>query len=107
MRIPRWAYLTAATLLLTLPSTVEAYVGPGAGFAFVGSFVSLAVAFLVGFASLLIWPFRVALRAMRGAQGYKKAKVKKVIFLGLDGLEPTLVEKYGRGQDAQPRQAAR
>ncbi len=81
-------------VLLLFPALAAAYVGPGAGFAFVGSFLSLALAFLVGFASLLIWPFRALLRALRGAQGYKKAKVKKVIFLGLDGLEPTLTEKY-------------
>ena len=80
--------------LFLFPAFASAYVGPGAGFAFVGSFLSLALAFLVGFASLLIWPFRALWRALRGAQGYKKAKVKKVIFLGLDGLEPTLTEKY-------------
>ncbi len=81
-------------LLAVAVAPAEAYIGPGAGFAFVGSFFSLAVAFIVGFASLLIWPFRIAWRALRGAQGYKKAKVNKVIFLGLDGLEPTLTEKY-------------
>ncbi len=91
--------LNRITVLLTLALAVavapaEAYIGPGAGFAFVGSFLSLAVAFLVGFASILIWPLRAAWRSIRGAQGYKKAKVKKVIFLGLDGLEPTLTEKY-------------
>ncbi len=80
--------------LLLFPALAPAYIGPGAGFAFVGSFLSLALAFLVGFASLLIWPFRALYRMLRGAQGYKKAKVKKVIFLGLDGLEPTLTEKY-------------
>jgi predicted AlkP superfamily phosphohydrolase/phosphomutase len=85
--------LTLIALLL-LPATAPAYIGPGAGFAFVGSFLSLALAFLVGFASLLIWPFRALIRTLRGAQGYKKAKVKKVIFLGLDGLEPSLTEKY-------------
>ncbi|MEZ5395444.1 MAG: alkaline phosphatase family protein, partial [Bryobacterales bacterium] len=84
----------ALLALLLSPSLALAYVGPGAGFAFVGSFLSLAAAFIVGFASLLIWPFRALYRVLRGAQGYKKAKVKKVIFLGLDGLEPTLTEKY-------------
>ena len=81
-------------LFLAAPDEAAAYVGPGAGFAFVGSFLSLAAAFLVGAASLLIWPFRMLVRTLRGAQGYKKAKVKKVIFLGLDGLEPTLTEKF-------------
>ncbi len=93
-----WIFVRAAwaalVLAVVLPQVADAYVGPGAGFAFVGSFFSLAAAFLVGLASLLIWPFRVAMRSLRGAQGYKKAKVKKVIFLGLDGLEPTLTEKY-------------
>ena len=91
--MPRLLGLALLALIL-FPALASAYVGPGAGFAFVGSFLSLAVAFLVGFASLLIWPFRALWRALRGAQGYKKAKVKKVIFLGLDGLEPTLTEKY-------------
>ena len=57
----------ALSLLLAAPAT--AYVGPGAGFAFVGSFLSLLAAFAVGAASLLIFPFRIAWRALRGAQG--------------------------------------
>ena len=88
------AALWAILLVGLLPSSAEAYVGPGAGFAFVGSFLSLAIAFLVGAASLLILPFRIMWRSIRGSQGYKKAKVKKVIFLGLDGLEPTLTERF-------------
>ena len=96
MRFNGIRWLIALTLV-ALPA--EAYIGPGAGFAFVGSFVSLLIAFLVGAATLLIWPLRVTWQAIRGAQGYKKAKVKKIIFLGLDGLEPTLVEKFlGEGK---------
>ena len=34
------------------------------------------------------------MRAVRGQQGYKHAKVKKLIFLGLDGLDPGLAERY-------------
>ncbi len=93
LRLARGAlFLGAIGLAVAVPAA--AYVGPGAGFAFVGSFMSLAMAFIVGLASLLIWPFRVLWRTLRGSQGYKKAKVKKVIFLGLDGLEPTLTERY-------------
>ena len=92
-RIGRGGLLIVA-IGLALAPPAAAYVGPGAGFAFVGSFLSLAMAFIVGVASLLIWPLRVLVRTLRGAQGYKKAKVKKVIFLGLDGLEPTLTEAY-------------
>ena len=92
MRAFRPALLAAATLLGTLP--LEGYVGPGAGFAFVGSLLSLLAAFAAGAVAFLVLPFRMGWRALRGAQGYRKAKVRKLIFLGLDGLEPDLVEKY-------------
>lgn len=71
-----------------------AYIGPGAGFAFLGSFLTLAIGLVLGAASLLAWPFRMMWRSVRGAQGYKHAKVRKLIFLGLDGLDPALVERY-------------
>jgi predicted AlkP superfamily phosphohydrolase/phosphomutase len=71
-----------------------AYIGPGAGFAFLGSFLTLLGGVLLGLASLLMWPFRMAYRAVRGQQGYKLAKIQKLIFLGLDGLDPGLAERY-------------
>src|SRR5437764_294298 len=71
-----------------------AYIGPGAGFAFLGSFLTLLGGVLLGLASLLMWPFRMAVRAVRGQQGYKHAKIRKLIFLGLDGLDPGLAEHY-------------
>ena len=83
--------LLAAGLLLAPP--LEAYVGPGAGFAFVGSLFSLLAALVSGALAFLILPFRRAWRAMRGGQGYRKASIRKLIFLGLDGLEPDLVER--------------
>src|ERR1700682_3297400 len=71
-----------------------AYIGPGAGFAFLGSFLTLLGGLLLGLASVLMWPFRMTMRAIRGQQGYKHAKVRKLIFLGLDGLDPGLAERY-------------
>jgi len=67
--------------LLTLP----AYIGPGAGFAFLGSFLTLLLAILAGFASLLIWPFRMIFR--------KKGSTNKLVFLGFDGLDPRVTER--------------
>ena len=90
MRVPSPALLTAGLLLA---SPLEAYVGPGAGFAFVGSLFSLIAALLSGALAFLILPFRMAWRALRGSQGYRKAKIRKLIFLGLDGLEPDLVDR--------------
>jgi len=66
-----------------------AYIGPGAGFAFLGSFLTLALAVLAGLASLLIWPFRTAWLALRR----KPTPVKKLIFLGFDGLDPRVTER--------------
>jgi predicted AlkP superfamily phosphohydrolase/phosphomutase len=71
-----------------------AYIGPGAGFAFLGSFVSILGGMLLGVASVLLWPVRVLWGAITGRQGYKNAKVKRLVFLGLDGLDPTLAERY-------------
>ncbi|MEO8597380.1 MAG: alkaline phosphatase family protein [Candidatus Solibacter sp.] len=71
-----------------------AYIGPGAGFAFLGSFVSILSGVLLGLISFLLWPVRVLWGAITGRQGYKLAKVRKLIFLGLDGLDPGLAERY-------------
>src|ERR1019366_6909764 len=71
-----------------------AYIGPGAGFAFLGSFLTLLGGLLLGLISVLLWPFRIAWGALTGRQGYKNAKIKKLIFLGLDGLDPSLADRY-------------
>ena len=67
------------------------YIGPGAGFAFLGSFLTLFLGLLASAGSILIWPFRMAWLALRKN---RNAMVKRVIFLGLDGLDPRLTEKY-------------
>ena len=71
-----------------------AYIGPGAGFAFLGSFLSLLLALLLGALSILIWPFRVLWRSLTRKQGLKNARVGKMIFLGLDGLDPDLCDRF-------------
>lgn len=70
-----------------------AYIGPGAGFAFLGSFLTLLLSLLAALASLLLWPFRMLLALLRRDRGMRRAHFKKVIFLGLDGLDPGLTEK--------------
>lgn len=71
-----------------------AYIGPGAGFAFLGSFLALVAGFFLTLFSLLLWPFRFVWRLMRRRRGYRDALVKKIIFLGLDGLDPKLTERF-------------
>lgn len=71
-----------------------AYTGPGAGFAFLGSFLAILTGFVLSTLSFLMWPFRMLWRAARRRHGYKNARVKKLIFLGLDGLDPRLTERF-------------
>ncbi len=79
---------------LAASAQLDAYVGPGAGFAFVGSLFSLLLAFASGAVAILALPVRVLVRSLRGYQGYRRAKIRKLVFLGLDGLEPELVERF-------------
>ena len=79
--------------LLVAPAVAHAYIGPGAGFALVSSFLTLAIAFLTAFFALLTFPFRAIVRTIRRRRSLRRAKVKKVIVLGLDGLEPTICER--------------
>ena len=66
------------------------YIGPGAGFAFLGSFLSLVSAVVAGILSVVLWPFRMAwLLLMRP----RRARVRKAIFLGFEGLDPAVVEE--------------
>jgi len=67
------------------------YIGPGAGFAFLGSFLTVFIGLLASVGSILIWPFRMAWLATRRR---RTAQVKRAIFLGLDGLDPRLTERY-------------
>ena len=71
-----------------------AYIGPGAGFAFLGSFLTLITSLLLSLVSFLVWPFRMVWLLVSRRQGYRKARVKKLIFLGLDGFDPTLAERF-------------
>ncbi|HKX00009.1 MAG TPA: alkaline phosphatase family protein [Bryobacteraceae bacterium] len=92
------ALLAAVLLLLAArhPSgdVQFAYIGPGAGFAFLGSFLTLITSLVLSAVSFLIWPFRMLWALVSRRQGYRKARIRKLIFLGLDGLDPGLTERY-------------
>lgn len=86
--------LGAGALGLLIPLTAEAYAGPGAGFAFLSSFLVLLIVFFSSIFSILSWPFRFLYRAFRRRKVYTRAKIKRLVILGLDGLEPELATKY-------------
>ena len=90
----RAGLLIALALGLALAPPLSAYIGPGAGFAFLSSFLVLFLTFLLALFSFLSWPFRFVWKALRGQRAYRKSPVERVVVLGLDGLEPTLAEKF-------------
>ena len=70
-----------------------AYIGPGAGFAFLGSFLTLLLSLAASALSFLLWPFRMLWGMLHRSRRMRTAHVKKLIFLGLDGLDPEFTEK--------------
>ncbi|MHC4989713.1 MAG: alkaline phosphatase family protein [Planctomycetota bacterium] len=72
---------------------VEAYIGPGAGIALVGSFLAVGSALLAALTTAITWPIRMIWWTIRGRRALAHARTRRVVILGLDGLEPTLVEQ--------------
>ncbi len=57
-----------------LAPAAEAYVGPGAGFALVGSLLAVLSALLAGALAMLLWPLRALLRAIRRRPSQRSRK---------------------------------
>ncbi len=84
--------ICAAAVILPVP--VVAYVGPGAGFAVAGSFFVMFIAIVSAFFVLLTWPARYLIRTIRYRKVTARSRVKKVVVLGLDGLDHALINKF-------------
>ena len=83
-------------LFVLLPAVAQAYIGPGAGFAFVGSMMVLLATFALAFAIILTWPIRLLYQLITVGNPYKQAKARRVVILGLDGMDPGLATRYMR-----------
>lgn len=73
---------------------VPAYIGPGAGFALGGSFLFALAGIGLALLALLLWPARVTLRSLRGRGRRRGARARRVVVLGLDGLDPILARRW-------------
>ncbi|HUP51467.1 MAG TPA: alkaline phosphatase family protein, partial [Longimicrobiales bacterium] len=80
-------------LLALIPSPVAAYVGPGAGFVFVTSFLVFFVTGLIALFSLLLWPFRAGLRVLRSAR-LPRPRIRRLVIVGFDGQDPKLTDRF-------------
>ena len=71
--------------------SANAYIGPGAGIAFVSSLFGFLIVIILVIFILILLPFRALLKALKRKS--IKGKYKKVIVIGFDGLDPVLVRK--------------
>ncbi|MFQ5640739.1 MAG: alkaline phosphatase family protein [bacterium] len=92
-KLPVFFLFTIAIFLFIDATPALAYIGPGAGFAFLTSFMMLFASFFMAFFTLLTWPIRVFFRFFKRRKALTKAKTERVVILGLDGLEPTITER--------------
>ena len=81
-------------LIATRPA--EAYIGPGAGFAFAGSALVLVTTLFLAFGVILMFPIKLLWRLILTGNPFKNARVKRVVILGLDGMDPGLTTKFMR-----------
>jgi predicted AlkP superfamily phosphohydrolase/phosphomutase len=95
--------LLIALLVLLAPGQARAsdngaapvlgYIGPGAGFTIAGSIFPVLVAFFSAGLLLLTWPARQLWRAVFGRRALARSRFKRVVILGLDGLDHGLTER--------------
>ncbi len=86
----------AAALLMSWPGCLLAYIGPGAGFVFVSSFLALFFALFLAALYLLSWPFRLLFKGLAGLYRgtRKKPLARRVVIIGLDGFDPKLAAQF-------------
>jgi len=82
--------------VLAWAGTADAYIGPGAGFAFAGSLLAMIAAIGLAVASILLWPFTLVYRWLRVGNPFKHAQTKRVVIIGMDGMDPGLATKFMR-----------
>lgn len=94
-RLKAWRILLLTLWIgLAYGGTAEAYIGPGAGFALLGSFMVLFVSMLLAFGTILAWPIRAFIRIFYKRRALAGAHADRVVVLGLDGFDPMLVDRF-------------
>ncbi len=87
-----WVAAAIILLLVGAPTTADAYIGPGAGFAVLGSFAVIFVTMILAGVSILAWPFRTVWRMIRH-RSKSRPLIKRTIFIGFDGQDARITER--------------
>src|SRR5947207_12357525 len=85
--------LLVLLLVLAAPVPAQAYIGPGAGFAVLSSFLVVFTTIIVAIASVLIWPFRALWRLLTQPKR-PAAAIRRLIVVGFDGQDPNLTDRF-------------
>ena len=85
--------LLLIVIFASTPGTAESYMGPGAGFALLSSFLVLFITILLAGVSLLFLPFRVLWSFLKRSNA-PKPWVKRLIIVGFDGQDPKLTKQF-------------
>ena len=86
--------LLAAVLVVLTAAPAQAYIGPGAGFALGGSLLFALAGILTALVGIVTWPFRLMIRLIRHRKVRARARCRRVVVLGLDGLDPGLTREF-------------
>lgn len=84
----------AVAVAVSTPGVAEAYVGPGAGIALLTGLATLIFSMLLGMLSLALYPLRLLHRRITKKRPAKPARIKRAVLIGLDGLDPDLVQRF-------------
>ena len=85
--------LAAALAWLAVSEPLSAYIGPGAGFAFLSGGLVLVGSLVLAVGVLLIYPVKMIWRTLSGA-GRIQGDVKRLVIVGLDGMDPQLAQRW-------------
>jgi predicted AlkP superfamily phosphohydrolase/phosphomutase len=78
---------------LSAPDPAAAYIGPGAGFAFLSGGLVLIGSLFLAVGILLIYPLKMVYRLLTGA-GKIKGDDKRLVIIGFDGMDPRLARRF-------------
>ncbi len=81
-------------LLAGALAPLQAYVGPGAGFAFAGSFFFIFIAFFLAFFNFLTFPIRALIKYLKRRRTLKRAGFKRAVIVGFDGMDYDLLKRF-------------
>ena len=85
--------LCTLVLVCCLPTPAQAYVGPGAGFAFVTSFFLLLTTGFLALLALVTWPVRWLYHLLFARRPPNQPSVRRAVIVGLDGLDPRILRR--------------